>query len=67
MKDVYYIPEIANKLGKTEAAVRNLIAKRSNSIPPFVRIGGRVCFRVRDYDEWLAGFAIENQTKQRGR
>jgi len=66
MSDVMYLPEVAKRLGKTDEAVRQHIKKRSNAIPPFIRVGGRICFRVKDYETWLDSFVIENQPKKRG-
>ncbi len=67
--DLFYIPECAKRMGKTDAAIRNLICRKSASIPPYVRLpNGKVAFRERDYEKWLNDLHPETiQTKRRGR
>lgn len=67
---VYYVPDIAKILGKTESAVRNHIRRRDwSAIPSPVRIGGRLAWRQTDIDQWLEDktpISSQNQQAQRG-
>lgn len=53
MSDVFYISDLAKKLNTTEASIRSALQKKSPAIPPAIRLGRRVAFRVSDYDKWL--------------
>ncbi len=67
-QDLYYIPEIAIKLGLTEAAVRGHIQRRSGAIPPFIRLGRRVAVRRLDYERWLgAEEPVPTRRRRKGR
>ena len=52
--DFYTIDEMAEKLRVTKRSVYNDIHKGNAgiSIPPFVKLGGRIRFKVTDYEEW---------------
>lgn len=53
MSDVLYIPELAHKLGTTEAAIRGHIKRRTNAIPPWFYRGTRIAWRPETVDKWL--------------
>lgn len=61
--DVIYIEDVAKRLGKTETAVRALfhrdskLGSRKKTLPPAIRIGRRIAWRVADFDAWLAAKA----------
>lgn len=57
--DVLYVPDLARKLGKTEAAVRMGVARSSDWIPPAFKLGRRIAWRTADVDAWLAKRAKE--------
>jgi len=52
--DVLYVPELAAKLGRSEAAVRMAVARRSDSVPRPFYLGRRIAWRREDVDGWLA-------------
>lgn len=54
VRKVYYVPDVAEILGMTESAIRCHIQRRSTSIPSWIRIGKRICWRRQDIEEWLA-------------
>lgn len=54
MADVLYVPDLARKLGKTEAAVRAAAQRKSASVPPAFRLGGKLAWRPQKVDAWLA-------------
>ena len=64
MKDFMYIPDVAARLGTTEAQVRSALQRRSDAVPPPTRLGRRIAFRVKDYEAWLETKA---PTRSRGR
>ena len=53
-KRVLYIADLAVALGMTEAAIRGHIQRRSNALPPWVKLGKRVAWRAQDVETWLA-------------
>lgn len=56
MKAILYVEDIAERLGITPNAVRIRHQRRSQSIPkplPKERTGGKLAWRVRDYERWL--------------
>jgi len=53
MSDVIYLPELARKLGMTEAAVRGHIQRRTDAIPPYFWLGKRIAWRSKSVDGWL--------------
>lgn len=52
--DVLFVPDLADRLGRTEAAIRTAIHRGSDSIPRPFRLGSRWAWRKTDYDNWLA-------------
>lgn len=60
MSDVLYIPDMARKLGRTEAAIRAAVQRdrsrgsRKKALPPAFKLGSMWCWRVADVDAWLA-------------
>jgi predicted DNA-binding transcriptional regulator AlpA len=62
--DLFYIPECAKRLGKTDAAIRSMINRKSKAIPPFVRLpNGKIAWRERDYAQWLNNLSQESFSK----
>lgn len=55
--DVIYIPEVARKMGMTEAAVRGHIQRNTDAIPPWFPLGKskrpRIAWRRSTVDAWL--------------
>lgn len=60
MSDVLYIPDMARKLGRTEAAIRAAVQRdqsrgsRKKALPPAFKLGGLWAWRAVDVDHWLA-------------
>lgn len=52
MADVLYVEDLAAKLGKTEASIRNLI-QRQGDLPRGYKIGKRWAWNVSTVDRWL--------------
>lgn len=58
--DVLYVPDMARKLGRTEAAIRTAIERdrlrgsRKKSLPPPFKLGGKWAWRRADFEAWLA-------------
>lgn len=50
--DLLYIPDAARYLGKTEGALRMLVAR---GLVPYRRVGGRIIFFQDELDLWLDG------------
>lgn len=50
-----YVPQLAERLGMTETAVRCAVQRRSAAIPAPVRLGRRIAWRERDVERWLEG------------
>lgn len=57
--DVLYVPGMARKLGKTESALRMLVARGSDAVPKPFKLGGKLAWRRVDVDRWLAKRAKE--------
>jgi len=62
--DVIYLPEVASKLGMTEAALRGHIQRRTDGIPPFFWIGRRLAWRRSTVDEWLVELERQSQNQR---
>jgi predicted DNA-binding transcriptional regulator AlpA len=60
VSDVLYIPDMARKLGRTEAAIRAAVQRdqlrgsRKKALPPSFKLGSRHAWRRVDVEEWLA-------------
>lgn len=52
--DVLYVPQLAAKLGRTEAAIRSGVSRSAAWIPPRLDMGGRLAWRRETVDQWLA-------------
>jgi predicted DNA-binding transcriptional regulator AlpA len=61
--DVIYVPELAKKLGKTEAAVRAAYYRKSDAIPPAFKMGRELAWRLSDVNDWLAKKAEAKPSK----
>lgn len=59
MADVLYVPELARKLGRTEAAIRAAVHRGSRSVPPPFKIGRKHAWRPESVDAWLDGREAE--------
>lgn len=53
MSDVLKVHQLAEKLGMTEAAVRQHMYRRTNAIPPWFYQGTRVRWRKQTVEKWL--------------
>lgn len=51
-EDLLYVSDAARYLGKTEGALRMLVARE---LIPFRRAAGRIIFFRHEIDEWLEG------------
>lgn len=51
--DVLYVPQLARKLGKTDAAIRQAVNRGAEWLPPSFRLGSRIAWRVEDVDRFL--------------
>ena len=54
MSDVLYVPDLARKLGLTEAAVRGHVYRRTGAIPQPFPMGRRLAWRRATVEAWLA-------------
>lgn len=52
--DVLYVPQLAKKLGRTEAAIRAGVNRAADWIPPSFPMGRRIAWRREDVDSFLA-------------
>ena len=51
--DFYTVDEMAKKLKVKKKSIYNQIqGKVGLDIPPYIRLGGRIRFKVTDYEEW---------------
>ena len=52
--DFYTVDEMAEKLRVTKQSIYKQInqGRAGKSIPPFIKFGGRILFKVTDYEEW---------------
>lgn len=51
---ILYVPELARRLNRTEAAIRQAVLRESDSIPPGFRMGRRLAWRSSTVEKWLA-------------
>lgn len=54
MSDVLYVPEAAQKMGLTEAALRGHVYRRGGAIPHPFKAGRKLACRRATLDTWLA-------------
>lgn len=52
--DVLHVPQMARKLGRTEASIRTAVNRGDTWLPPPFRQGRRICWRAVDVDAFLA-------------
>lgn len=57
MSDVLYIAQLAQRLGKTDAAVRAGLQRKADWVPPSFKMGSRHAWRPADVDRFLAAKA----------
>ena len=50
---VLYLPQVAQRLGKTEGAMRAMIYRGAADMPPPFKLGGRYAWLESDLDAWL--------------
>jgi predicted DNA-binding transcriptional regulator AlpA len=55
--EVLYVPDLARKLGRTEAAIRTAVNRKADWLPPAFSMGRRLAWRVTDVDKFLAAQA----------
>ena len=60
--DVLYVPQLAAKLGRTEAAIRSAVNRGADWLPPPFPMGRRLAWRREDVDAFLKA-----QAKKGGR
>jgi predicted DNA-binding transcriptional regulator AlpA len=60
--DILYVPDLARKLGRTEAAIRTGVNRGAEWLPPSFPMGRRLAWRRVDVDAFLA-----QQAKNTGR
>jgi len=53
MADIIYIPEMAKRLDRTEAAIRMAIQEGRDTVPRHFKIGRRICWTEEIYQKWL--------------
>ncbi len=53
MSDVLYVPDLARKLGRTEASIRSAVNRGGDDLPPRLK-GRRLAWRTVTVDTWLA-------------
>lgn len=53
MTEVLFVPDLARKLGKTDAAIRAAAQRKSDAIPPPFRMGRKLAWRANKVDAWL--------------
>lgn len=54
MSDLVYIPEFAQRLGKTDSALRAMIHRKSKSIPAAQKIGRKLCWPRATIDRFFS-------------
>lgn len=61
--DLMTVKELINRLGLSENKVQEM--QRQNELPfPTIKIGGRVMFSRRAYNDWLAQFDFKGDTHE---
>lgn len=51
---VLYVPDLARRLGRTEASIRSAVNRDADWLPPPFPMGRRLAWRVSDVDEFIA-------------
>lgn len=51
--EVLYVPDMARKLGRTEASIRSAVNRGTDDLPPRLE-GRRLAWRTVTVDAWLA-------------
>lgn len=51
--DVLYVEDMARKLGRTEAAIRQALNRGADWLPPAFKMGRRLAWRPADVDRFL--------------
>lgn len=51
--EILYVPDMAAKLGKTEAAIRQAFYRGADWLPKPFRMGSRIAWRVKDVDAFF--------------
>lgn len=52
--DILYVPDLARKLGRTEAAIRTAVNRGASWIPPSFPMGRRLAWRRADVESFLS-------------
>lgn len=65
MSDVLHVPELARKLGRTEASIRSSVNRGSDDLPPRLQ-GRRLAWRTATVDAWLAAREQKPAPKKAG-
>ncbi len=61
MKQIYYVPQLAEALGKTEAAIRAAVNRGADWLPPSFQMGRRLAWLKEDVDKFLADKAKQTR------
>lgn len=64
-QDVLYVPEMARKFGKTEAAIRQAVNRGAEWLPRPFKLGTRIAWRVADVDAFLAEQSKQTDGRRR--
>ncbi|HYC87226.1 MAG TPA: hypothetical protein VEB86_18470 [Chryseosolibacter sp.] len=51
---ILYVPELARRLNRTEASIRQAILRKSDSVPPGFKLGRRLAWKSSTVEKWLA-------------
>lgn len=55
--DVLYVPDLAQKLGRTESAIRTAVNRGATWLPPSFPMGRRLAWRRVDVESFLSSQA----------
>lgn len=58
--DILYVADMARKFGKSERALRGLIHRKSEAIPPPMKLGKLYAWRRQEVESWLEARVAES-------
>lgn len=66
--EVIHVNDLAQLLGRTEAAIRSAIQGRPDWLPPYYKQGARICWRLESVRRFLREYEQgEHKAKKKGR